>query len=113
MPLETGSTSVSVIAVARIASTALPPAASICKPACAASGWVVATTLAARTGFRGHAYGLLQENGVMVRSLDRRFEIEHHAADDAAGLEILERAACLLGGTRLDRRGANPALLRK
>ena len=55
MPLETGSTRVSVIAVARIASTALPPAASICKPACAASGWVVATTLAASTGLRGQA----------------------------------------------------------
>ena len=54
MPLDTGSTSVSVIAVARIASTALPPAASICKPACAASGCDVATTLRANTGLRGH-----------------------------------------------------------
>ena len=55
MPLDTGSTSVSVMAVARIASTALPPAASICRPACAASGCEVATTFFARTGFLGQA----------------------------------------------------------
>src|SRR4051812_2221552 len=53
MPFETGSTSVNVIAVARIASTALPPASIMRSPACAASGWVVETTLAARTGFLG------------------------------------------------------------
>ena len=57
MPLETGSTSVSVIAVARIASTALPPASSMRRPACAASGWEVATTFAASTGLRGHGVG--------------------------------------------------------
>ena len=55
MPFDTGSTSVSVIAVARIASTALPPAASICSPACAASGCEVATTLRASSGLRGQA----------------------------------------------------------
>ena len=53
MPLETGSTSVSVMAVARMASTAFPPWSIMRTPACAASGWVVATTLAARTGLRG------------------------------------------------------------
>jgi hypothetical protein len=53
MPFETGSTSVSVIAVARIASTALPPAASICRPACAASGCEVETMFCASTGLRG------------------------------------------------------------
>ena len=55
MPLETGSTSVSVMAVARIASTALPPAASICSPACAASGCEVETTFCASSGLRGQA----------------------------------------------------------
>jgi hypothetical protein len=55
MPFETGSTSVSVIAVARIASIAVPPSASICRPACAASGCEVATTFAARSGLRGQA----------------------------------------------------------
>ena len=55
MPFDTGSTSVSVIAVARIASTALPPSASICKPACAASGCEVAIAFAARSGLRGQA----------------------------------------------------------
>src|SRR3954453_10740457 len=63
MPLDTGSTNVSVIAVARIASTALPPSAIICSPACAASGCDVATTFAASRGLRGHAYGRSQENG--------------------------------------------------
>ena len=33
--------------------TPLPPAASICSPACAASGCEVATTLAASRGLRG------------------------------------------------------------
>ena len=55
MPFDTGSTSVRVIAVARIASTALPPAASICSPACAASGCEVETTFAASSGLRGQA----------------------------------------------------------
>ena len=52
IPLETGSTTVSVIAAATAASTALPPRASIERPACAASGWVVATQLAASSGMR-------------------------------------------------------------
>ncbi len=55
MPFDTGSTRVSVIAVARMASTALPPAASICRPACAASGCDVDTAFAASSGLRGHA----------------------------------------------------------
>ena len=52
MPLEVGSTTVSVIAAASAASTALPPRASICRPACAASGCEVATTFLASTGMR-------------------------------------------------------------
>jgi hypothetical protein len=55
MPLETGSTTVKAIAVAIAASTALPPSASIRRPAWAASGCDVHTTFAARTGLRGHA----------------------------------------------------------
>lgn len=68
MPFDTGSTRVSVIAAARAASTALPPSASIAKPACAAGGCDVRTKLRARTGVLGHAYGCFQENAaVMVR----------------------------------------------
>jgi hypothetical protein len=52
MPLLVGSTTVSVIAVASIASTALPPLSSMRRPACAASGCEVATTLRASTGMR-------------------------------------------------------------
>jgi hypothetical protein len=52
MPLPVGSTTVSVIAVASAASTALPPFISMERPACAASGWEVATTLRASTGMR-------------------------------------------------------------
>jgi hypothetical protein len=52
MPFVTGSTTVSVTAVAIAASTALPPLASMASPACAASGWQVATQLAARIGWR-------------------------------------------------------------
>jgi hypothetical protein len=52
MPFEVGSTTVSVIAAARPASTALPPRASIARPACAASGCEVATTFFASTGIR-------------------------------------------------------------
>ena len=52
MPLDVGSTTVSVIAAARPASTALPPFASIASPACAARGWEVATTFFAITGMR-------------------------------------------------------------
>ena len=50
IPLDTGSTTASVIAVATAASTALPPRASIASPACVASGWLVATTFRARIG---------------------------------------------------------------
>src|SRR4051812_25849364 len=115
MPLDTGSTSVSVMAVARIASTALPPAASICKPAWAASGCEVDTTLEASSGLRGHAYGLFQENGVMcaciLRLASYGFEVEHHASDHFAGLEILERRVGLIGRTRFDGGRADLALL--
>ena len=52
MPLLHGSTTVSAIAVASAASTALPPRWSIAMPACAASGCDVATTLRARIGWR-------------------------------------------------------------
>ena len=51
-PLLQGSTTVSVIAVAIAASTALPPFASIESPACAPSGCAVATTFRAITGMR-------------------------------------------------------------
>ncbi|MDT4825837.1 hypothetical protein FQZ97_591300 [compost metagenome] len=50
MPFMTGSSTVSAIAVAMALSTALPPASSMRRPACAARGWLVATALAARTG---------------------------------------------------------------
>jgi hypothetical protein len=53
MPVETGSTRVRVIAAARAASAALPPSASIARPAWAASGWEVQTTLRASTGLCG------------------------------------------------------------
>jgi hypothetical protein len=52
MPLEVGSTTVRAIAAARPASTAFPPLASICTPACAASGCEVATTFFASSGMR-------------------------------------------------------------
>ncbi len=55
MPLEVGSTTVSVIAAASAASTALPPFASACNPACAASGCDVATTFFASSGMRCEA----------------------------------------------------------
>ena len=55
MPLLHGSTTVSVIAVASAASTALPPRASIAMPACVASGCDVATALRAKTGWRRDA----------------------------------------------------------
>jgi hypothetical protein len=58
MPLAVGSTTVSAAAVAIAASTALPPRRSMASPACAASGWPVATTpRAARSGWRVLAYG--------------------------------------------------------
>ncbi|CFN71510.1 Uncharacterised protein [Bordetella pertussis] len=51
-PLLAGSTSASVAALATAASAALPPSARMRSPACAASGWDVATTLRAKTGIR-------------------------------------------------------------
>ncbi|MCY1517340.1 hypothetical protein D9M68_520180 [compost metagenome] len=51
-PLLTGSTSVITAAVAMAASTALPPCCRMRRPACAASGCEVATTLRAKTGRR-------------------------------------------------------------
>src|SRR5262249_8337668 len=63
MPLLVGSTTVSAIAQARAASTALPPFCSIRKPACAASGWLVATTFLASTGIRWERYGNSNLNG--------------------------------------------------
>ena len=51
-PLPVGSTTVSAMAAATAASTALPPLASMASPAWAASGWDVATMLAAITGER-------------------------------------------------------------
>ena len=53
------STIVMHAAVAIAASTALPPAASMRRPACAASGCEVATTLRAKTGARWVGYGEL------------------------------------------------------
>jgi len=52
MPLLVGSSTVSEIAVASTASTALPPFISMESPACAASGCDVATTFRASTGMR-------------------------------------------------------------
>ena len=42
-PVDIGSTTFSVVAVATAASTALPPSISTLSPAMAASGWLVAT----------------------------------------------------------------------
>jgi len=50
--LEQGSVRVMTAAAAIAASTALPPAVSTRRPACAASGWLVATMLRAKTGVR-------------------------------------------------------------
>jgi hypothetical protein len=61
MPLATGSTTVAVMAAATAASTAFPPAKSMRRPACAARGWLVATTLAAMTGERCEGYGKAME----------------------------------------------------
>src|SRR6185503_8598592 len=52
MPLLVGSSTVSEIAVASTASTAEPPFSNMRNPACAASGWEVATQLRASTGMR-------------------------------------------------------------
>ena len=51
-PLLTGSTMVMAAAEAMAASTALPPLSSMRRPACAASGCEVDTTLRAKTGKR-------------------------------------------------------------
>src|SRR5690606_33900292 len=51
-PQETGSTSTMVAAAAIAASTALPPLSSMRRPACAANGWDVDTTLRANSGIR-------------------------------------------------------------
>src|SRR5215470_17520939 len=42
-PVLLGSTRLSIAAVATAASMALPPSRMICRPACAASGWLVVT----------------------------------------------------------------------
>lgn len=54
-PLLQGSTMVMTAAVAIAASTAWPPAFSIAKPAWAANGCEVETTLRAKTGMRTEA----------------------------------------------------------
>src|SRR5262249_28086754 len=59
MSLEPGCTTVSVIAVASAASTAVPPRRSTASPAEAASGWLVATTArGAWSGTRGGGMSL-------------------------------------------------------
>src|SRR3954469_10089423 len=100
MPFDTGSTSDSVIAVARIASTAVPPSASICRPACAASGCVVETVLAARTGLRGQAYGFCHEKSVAaaLMSMSGSFHVEDDAAENFTRLQPFQ------GGIRVARR---------
>src|SRR5690625_4227042 len=67
MPLEVGSTTVRVTAAAMAASTALPPRCNACRPAWAASGCEVATTLRASTGMRWDGYG----NSLLNRALMR------------------------------------------
>src|SRR4051812_10415217 len=57
-PLLHGSHSVMHAAAAMAASTALPPFHMIRRPACAASGCEVETTLRAKTGTRVVGYGL-------------------------------------------------------
>ena len=57
IPLLVGSRTVSATAVATAASMALPPRRSMSSPACAASGWLVATQLLARIGVRFDGYG--------------------------------------------------------
>ena len=51
-PFMVGSTTVSVIAVAKAASTALPPFCKASIPACVANGCELATAFFARTGAR-------------------------------------------------------------
>ena len=55
MPQPEGSTTVSAMAAAMAASTALPPACSMARPAWAASGCEVATTLRPSTALRCEA----------------------------------------------------------
>ena len=59
-PLLTGSTIVMTAAAAMAASTALPPKSRMRKPAVAARGCDVETTLRANTGMRVVVYGLLK-----------------------------------------------------
>ncbi|MNX94343.1 hypothetical protein D3C86_1265710 [compost metagenome] len=61
MPFMHGSTTVSAMAVASAASTALPPRASMRRPAAAANGCDVAITLSASTGKRRAVYGKSQK----------------------------------------------------
>src|SRR4051812_41006381 len=61
--LLTGSRTGMHAAVATAASTALPPWRRTCKPAWAASGWVVATQLRANTGERREGYGNSEVKG--------------------------------------------------
>ena len=65
IPLLVGSTTVRVMAAAMAASAALPPFSSIRRPAWAARGWEVATTLRARTGMRRDGYGKSQESSIV------------------------------------------------
>jgi H+/gluconate symporter-like permease len=66
MPFITGSTTVSAIAAASALSMALPPLYSMLRPACAASGWLALTTLAASSGIFCAGYGNVQSKGSMV-----------------------------------------------
>lgn len=65
-PQETGSTSTMVAAAAMAASTALPPLSSMRRPAWAASGCEVDTTLRANSGMRMEGYGLTQSKDFMA-----------------------------------------------
>ncbi len=68
-PLLQGSVIVMTAAAATAASAALPPACMTRNPAWAASGWLVATMLRAKTGVRTVGYGLFQSN-VMAACID-------------------------------------------
>src|SRR5262249_26298085 len=67
MPLEIGSTPVSVVAAAIRASAAVPRARSIRSPAWAASGWEVETTFRASVGRRYVGYGVSKTTGLTAR----------------------------------------------
>src|SRR5690606_38208346 len=60
IPQPVGSTTVSAMAAATAASTALPPACNIASPACGAKGCEVLTILRPRTAERAEAKGLFQ-----------------------------------------------------